>query len=152
MRWGALHSGPMSDPGRPNSTYFCDPNGMSQRLMLSVPWLLSILPPVDGFFDLSVLRPRAVSKSFFSRKKSSLLFYRAGPRSFLSASSANGIFLWSRTGTTWTFRLPRTPFHSVTSKLEIARCILLHFKWPLSRSRHTFVTFRLLYYYFNLKD
>jgi len=72
-------------PGRPNSTYFCDPNGMSQRLMLA-PWHLSIprCHPSMAFSFLSALRVLSPSRS--------------RPRFFIAPnralSTANGVPLW----------------------------------------------------------
>lgn len=46
--WAPCTPGPIPDTGRPNSTYFCDPNGMSQRLMFlpvfqtPLCWILSV--------------------------------------------------------------------------------------------------------------
>lgn len=84
---GPIPWDPIPDTRRPNSTYFCDPNGMSQRLM----FLPVFQPPLRWILSVSSSTPCRQALAFSSRSNSFSLF--PSFRSFPSTSLVFNMFL-----------------------------------------------------------
>lgn len=84
---GPIPWDPIPDTRRPNSTYFCDPNGMSQRLM----FLPVFQPPLRWILSVSSSTPCRRALAFSPRSNSFSLFPPL--RSFPSTPSVFNMFL-----------------------------------------------------------